>query len=72
MFAAIQASFKVSEYTGAVFSEDPMIPRGTSSPFDGASVMELDSEVLVLEENFLNNFGVGIALDGEERRTARP
>ena len=52
-------------YAGRAFSEDSI--GASSLPFGGASLAELLSGVAVflLEENFLNSFGVGIGFGGK-------
>jgi len=75
-WAAVQASFKVSEYSGTGLSTVAVTGCGNSTfpSSAGAAGAGLLSGVLLFEENFLKSFGVGIRLVREEKnaRTAGP
>jgi len=64
LLAAVQASFKLSEYPGTGPSAVTTTGCGKSifSSFVGTSGAGLLSEALLFEENFLNSFGVGMGL----------
>ena len=66
--AAVQAPFKLSEYSGTRLSTVTATVEEVSStpPFAGASGAGPLSDVSLREENLLNNFGIGIE-SGEKR-----
>ena len=64
--AAVQASFKLSEYAGIALSRITVVSRKAPSPWlSGTSRGELLSGSSVFEKDFLNTFSDGIWFRGK-------